>query len=178
VAGEVERHQRTIADIEANQEKLVQLYYSDLVFDDVLRREQERLRGERIAAQNLLSAAEAETVDLQTRLEDALERIKRPYKTFVSADESKRRLLNAAVFKHIEVDSDGEISKATMTPVYDAFRGWNSGFGCPHGAPEGGTAPGQRGPAFYRPRPASTYCMKVEPRSSKMTRLGFFVLKR
>ncbi len=42
---EADRHERTLKRIESKQEKLIQLYYKDLVSEDVLEREQEKLKG-------------------------------------------------------------------------------------------------------------------------------------
>ncbi len=53
------RHARRIAQIEAHQAKLVQLYLRDLASDEVLREEQERLSAEKKAASRLLGGANA-----------------------------------------------------------------------------------------------------------------------
>ncbi len=57
---EAERHQRALKAIEAKQEKLVQLYYKDLVSEDVFSAEQDKLKAERRAAQRLQDTATTE----------------------------------------------------------------------------------------------------------------------
>ena len=59
---EAERHQRALKAIEAKQEKLVQLYYKDLVSEDVFAAEQDKLKTERRAAQRLQNTAITELV--------------------------------------------------------------------------------------------------------------------
>jgi site-specific DNA recombinase len=145
VEREAQRHRQTIEQLKANQEKLVQMYYQDLVDEEVLRTEQARLKQERAAAERLLAASEAFTVDLHARLEEALARIDRPHESFLEADPPLRRVMNAAVYVRIEVRPDGDLADATLTPTYQAISAWQSGFGRP-----ARTQPSQKRP----PRPS------------------------
>jgi site-specific DNA recombinase len=131
VTKEAERHERTLRQIEANQEKLVQLYYRDLVSEEVLRKEQHRLKKERAAAERLKDAATAQATDLNEALEEALARIDRPYDAYLESDGLKRRTLNQAVFDRIEVGSDGNLEDVALAPAYAALAAWKPGLGRP-----------------------------------------------
>jgi site-specific DNA recombinase len=65
---EAERHERMLKQIEAKQEKLIQLYYRDRVTDDVFAAEQEKLKAEQRAAERLRASAAAQLEDVRVRL--------------------------------------------------------------------------------------------------------------
>ncbi len=139
---EAERHERTLKAIEAKQEKLVQLFYQDLVTEDVLQREQDRLKTERRAADHLQNTAAAQLDDVQEALDLALSRVARPYETYREGTELERRLLNRAIFKHIEIGEDGTITEATLKPIYRALTPWQPNLARPQTTP--GEGPGQQ----------------------------------
>jgi site-specific DNA recombinase len=128
---EAERHQRALKAIEAKQEKLVQLYYKDLVTEDVFAAEQDKLKAERRAAQRLQSTAIAELDDVQQALDLALSRVTNPYQVYTEGTELERRLMNRAIFEHIEIGPDAEITGTTLTPIYAALSAWQPGLGQP-----------------------------------------------
>ncbi len=154
---EAERHERTLAQIEAKQEKLVQLYYKDLVTEDVFEREQDRLKVERRAAKRLRNTAAAQLDDVQEALDLALSRVNRPYDVYHDGTDLERRVMNNAIFERIEVGEDGTITKTTLTPVYKALTAWQPGLGRPQPAQE--KTPGRAGPlaANFRPVPARVH---------------------
>jgi hypothetical protein len=94
---EIARHERTISTLEANQARLVQLSYEDLVSEAVLAREQHRLDDERQQAQTILSRAKRGVVDVQAELQEALNRTKTPYATDQAGSPLIRRILNQAL---------------------------------------------------------------------------------
>ena len=65
VRAEADRHEHTLTRIESKQEKLIQLYYKDLVSEDVLEREQDKLKTERRAAEHLRATAAVQTEDVE-----------------------------------------------------------------------------------------------------------------
>jgi site-specific DNA recombinase len=148
---EAERHERTLKQIEAKQEKLVQLYYKDLVTEDVFEREQDRLKIERRAAKRLRSTAIAQLDEVQEALDLALSRVNRPYEVYREGTALERRVMNNAIFERIEIGEEGTITKTTLKPVYKALSAWQPGLGCPQ-APQG-KVPGHDGPraADFRP---------------------------
>ena len=78
VAKHIERHWRRIKTLEENQTRLVQLSYQGLVSDEVLASEQQRLETEKLQAERLLEAAELHARDIETALDGAWPRPRRP----------------------------------------------------------------------------------------------------
>jgi site-specific DNA recombinase len=128
---EAERHERTLAQIEAKQEKLVQLYYQDLVTENVFAAEQDKLKAERRAAKRLRATATAQLDDVQDALDLALSRVQRPQEVYRDGTPLERRVMNLAIFERIEVGPDAEITGTVLTPVYDALSAWHPGLGRP-----------------------------------------------
>jgi site-specific DNA recombinase len=128
---EAERHERTLAQIEAKQEKLIQLYYQDLVTEKVFAAEQEKLKAERRAADRLRTAAAAQLGDIKEALDLALSRVDRPEEVYRDGTPLERRVMNLAIFERIEVGPEGEITGTKLTPVYAALRAWQPGLGRP-----------------------------------------------
>jgi hypothetical protein len=127
---EAESHERRLKEIEAKQEKLVQLFYKDLVDESVFESEQDKLKDERQAAERLRGVETAQLVDVEEALEIALSRIDRVYETYLDGTELERRVLNRAILVHIEVGSDG-ITGTKLTPAYEALKAWHRPLGQP-----------------------------------------------
>jgi hypothetical protein len=154
---ETERHQRTLRAIEAKQEKLVQLFYKDLVTEDVFASEQAKLKKERSAAKRLKAAATAHLDDVKAALDLALSRVEQPFDVYRDGTELERRIMNRAIFERIEIGEDGEITDTALTPVYDALSAWQPGLALPA---RPGSDAGPRRPPYalcstvYRSRPS------------------------
>lgn len=142
---EAERHERALKKIEGKQEKLVQLFYKDLVSEDVFAAEQEKLKTERRAAERLRSTAAAQIEDVQATLDVALSRVERPYEFYRDATPIERRIFNQAIFERIEVGPDAEITGTVLTPIYEALSAWEPGLGRPR-------TTGQKAKSQDRPR--------------------------
>jgi site-specific DNA recombinase len=151
VEHEAERHERRIKQIEAKQEKLIQLYFNDRISEDVFTAEQDKLKAERHAADQLRATATAQLDDVQAALDLALSRVERPQEVYRDGTPTERRLLNRAIFERIEVGPEAEITDTQLTPVYKALSAWKPGLGQPKGRP--GIGHGQDGPttADFRP---------------------------
>ena len=131
VAKDIERHQRKIKKLEANQARLVQMSYEGLVSNEVLASEQQRLEAEKLQASRLLEAAELHARDIETALDGALAKTKTPRATYLASTPLERRLLNQTFFKRILVGEDGTIESAELTTVYAALATWEPGLGRP-----------------------------------------------
>lgn len=131
VVQEAERHERTLTQIEAKQEKLVQLYYQDLVTLDVFERQQAKLKAEERAAQRLRRVAIVQSENVEQNLKDALDRLKDIEQMYLDGTPLERRVLNRAIFKRIDVGEEGEITDTALTPVYEALTAWKPGLGHP-----------------------------------------------
>lgn len=128
---EAERHERALAQIEAKQEKLVQLYYQDLASEKVFAAEQDKLKAERRAAIRLRSTAVAQLDDIQEALDLALSRVDCPQEIYRDATPLERCVMNLAIFERIEVGPDAEITGTKLTPVYEALSAWQPDLGQP-----------------------------------------------
>jgi site-specific DNA recombinase len=155
VQRETERHQRALKAIEAKQEKLVQLYYKDLVSEDVFAAEQDKLKDERRAAQRLQEAATTELEDIQQALDLALSRVSKPYEVYTQGTELERRIMNRAIFERIEIGPEAEITGTTLTPVYAALSAWQPDLGQPAASQPKGRE--MLGTASFRPNPAPVH---------------------
>jgi site-specific DNA recombinase len=158
VEREAERHQRALKAIEAKQEKLVQLYYKDLVSEDVFKAEQDKLKDERRAAQRLQNTAIAALEDIQEALDLALSRVNKPYEVYTEGNELERRLMNRAIFERIEIGPDAEITGTTLTPIYAALSAWQPNLGQPTAARQQKRQRGL-GTASFRPTTAPVHCV-------------------
>ncbi|MGH2853022.1 MAG: recombinase family protein [Solirubrobacteraceae bacterium] len=150
---EAERHERTLAQIEAKQEKLVQLYYQDLVSENVFAAEQDKLKAERRAAKRLRATATAQLDDVQDALDLALSRVQRPQEVYRDGTPLERRVMNLAIFERIEVGPDAEITGTALTPVYEALSAWQPGLGRPKTHRKGGSKAQDR-PCSAKVRPS------------------------
>jgi site-specific DNA recombinase len=131
IESEAKRHERTIKQIEAKQQKLIQLFYNDRISEDVFDTEQDKLKTERRAANQLRATATAQLDDVQAALDLALSRVEHPYEVYRDGTPLERRLMNRAIFERIEVGPDAEITGTTLTPIYQALSAWQPGLGQP-----------------------------------------------
>jgi DNA invertase Pin-like site-specific DNA recombinase len=126
---EASRHVRRIKQIEANQAKLVQLYYKDLVSEDVLEQEQTRLREEKAAADRLLRVATLEAEEVEGALDEALRRVDKPGRAYRDGTPLERRVMNGSFFERIEVGPAPTITEVELTPITEALRAWEPSLG-------------------------------------------------
>jgi site-specific DNA recombinase len=93
---ESQRHARRLKELNAEQQKLVQLYYRDLVSEDVLKSEQERIKAERAQAHRWADQAAHDVQDVMQALDEALNLLDRQQIPYDQATPNQRRLLNQA----------------------------------------------------------------------------------
>jgi site-specific DNA recombinase len=139
---EAKRHERAIKQIEAKQQKLIQLFYNDRISEDLFAAEQDKLKAERRAATQLRDIAAAQVDDVQSALDLALSRVERPYEVYRDASPLERRLMNRAIFDRLEVGRDAEITGTKLTPVYEALSAWHPSLGRPKSRRESQDRPG------------------------------------
>lgn len=156
---EAARHQRALKAIEAKQEKLVQLYYKDLVSEDVFAAEQDKLKDERRAAQRLQDTATTELENIQEALDLALSRVSKPHEVYTEGTELERRIMNRAIFARIEIGPEAEITGTTLTPIYAALSAWQPSLGQP--AARKPKAPKRGGTADFRPATAPVHVTRL-----------------
>ena len=107
------------------------LYYKDLVSEDVLRSEQERLQAESAAAAHLIELADAQSSDLDTTLRETLKLYTKPLQTYTGGTAYERRTYNQSVFRRILIGRDGDVISAEPAPITAALEAYKPGLGQP-----------------------------------------------
>ena len=117
---ESERHARRLRELTDQQQKLIQLFYRDLVSEETLRAEQERIKTERAQAHRWSEAATRDVTDVMQALDEALSLLDRLHAPYRDATPSQRRLLNQALFSHIFVIDPGAVD-CELTELYEGL---------------------------------------------------------
>ncbi len=103
-------HERRLRELKAEQQKLVQLSFKELIDDEVLAAEQERISAERAQARKWNEAAVHEVREIMSALDDALALVDKTVPYAVS-EPTERRLINQATHvvlaPYLEIDGDG-----------------------------------------------------------------------
>jgi DNA invertase Pin-like site-specific DNA recombinase len=154
---DIDEHRRRIDALKKKQAKLLELAYADLVDEEVLRDEQERLRVERGAAEALIRQAETERADLMIVLDSALALRTDPQDAYAASTPFERRLMNRALFRRIAIGPEpGELSVQAQ-PVHEALeaysKAWTADPGPAFSSSAGLTLGQVRPPCTRRPRP-------------------------
>jgi site-specific DNA recombinase len=118
---EVERAARTIAELTAQRDKLLQAHYADAVPLDQLKVEQERIARQLAAAHEALSGSRLQRQQLEDTLDRALVLLERGDSQYAAAPSIVRRDLNQAVFERFWLIDD-EIAEAQFTALFDRLR--------------------------------------------------------
>ena len=113
--GEAERATRRLESLKAEQQRLLQLAYRDLVDDEVLAAEQERIRQERARVAKWAEAASHSSEEMQAALEEALALLDAPGQAYQRATLPVRRMFNQAVFEQLFV-VNGEVVGTAPSP--------------------------------------------------------------
>lgn len=122
------RHARRLDELTTQQTKLVQLFYSDAVSEDVLRAEQVRIEAERAETERWLAEATRNVEAILSRLEQALALLASPGATYAQAASSVRRLINQAIFERIEIwfKPDSERDDVAIDAAHDRRYEWEA----------------------------------------------------
>lgn len=107
VAGkQSEHHKRRLQTLQDEQQKLIQLHYRDLVSEEVLQAEQQRIETERGQARRWVESATHEASDVMEALDDALALVEHCHEVYLAAEPMVRRLMNQAIFEQLLVHTD------------------------------------------------------------------------
>ena len=117
---EAARHLRRLDELNAEQQKLVQLYYRDLVSEEVLAAEQARIESERVDARVWTKAAKSDATDVLEALDKALALVSATADPYAHASPTARRLLLQTVFERLTITEDDV--RAVRTPLYTELR--------------------------------------------------------
>ena len=114
---EAERHQRRLHELTGQQQKLLQLYYSGGVSQEVMQAEQARIETERVNAEHWSDMAKRQVEDVDQALKDALALIDLATAPYLTANPLERRLINLAIYLMLLV-SHPDTVKAQPTAFY------------------------------------------------------------
>jgi site-specific DNA recombinase len=101
-----EHHKRRLQTLQDEQQKLIQLHYRDLVSEEVLQAEQQRIEAERGQARRWVESATHEASEVMEALNDALALVEHCHEVYLAAEPSVRRLMNQAIFEQLLVCTD------------------------------------------------------------------------
>ena len=108
----LKRQQRLLAE----RDKLLQAHYAEAVPLDLLKSEQDRIRGPLSQIIERLARTEFEYNACETNLVAALKFLENSYRTYLDADEVLRRQINQALFKRINIDRGGKVNADLTEP--------------------------------------------------------------
>lgn len=154
----IEEHRRRIDALKKKQAKLLELAYEDLVDEEVLRDEQERLRTERSAAEALIRQAETEREDLLIALDGALALRADPRGSYAASTPFERRLMNRALFKRIVIGPESGDLTVQPQSVHEALEVYSEAWTADSGSAlssSPGLIGGQTRPPFRAKAPVS-----------------------
>lgn len=115
---ESDRHNRRLRELNAQQQKLVQLHYQEAVSIEVMQAEQQRIEAERSQAHRWGTAAVAEVHDVLEALKIALALVDEGRLPYAAANEFCKRLINQALYEKIVVESVDDAALGQLTPLY------------------------------------------------------------
>jgi hypothetical protein len=117
---EAVRAERRLETLKAEQQRLLQLSYRDLVDDDVLAAEQARIRHERAQVAKWAKQADLNAEDISAALEKALALLNDPGTAYKLATPMVRRMFNQDLFDKLLVRGD-DVTGAEPTEWVTAF---------------------------------------------------------
>ncbi|HEV7495002.1 recombinase family protein [Baekduia sp.] len=126
---EIARHKRRIRDVETKQQKLLELYYKDLISDTVFEHEQAELREQHAAVAAIVEHSEGAAEEFEGQLQAAIALLSDPHYFYRYATPVQRRALNRWVWQRIEVGADDEVIEAEPTSLLAAFAAWQPDIG-------------------------------------------------
>ncbi len=115
---ESERHTRRLRELTGHQQKLIQLYYRNLVSEEALAAEQERIEQERTEARRWAEAAAHDGREVMEALDEALALVDAGRLPYSDASPQVRRLMNQAIFLRLIV-FDPDTAGGERTALYE-----------------------------------------------------------
>ena len=119
-AARLARAQRTLARLDTERRKLVQMAYADAIPLDLLKSEQDRIAREREAAEREAAQAGVAGQDVMATYNQARDLMERGAAVYLMGGPEVRRLLNRAFITRIEVDAEEE--QATLASPWREIR--------------------------------------------------------
>jgi site-specific DNA recombinase len=101
-----DHHQRRLRTLQDEQQKLIQLHYRNLVSEEVLQAEQQRIETERGQARRWVESATHEASEVMEALKEALALVEYCHQVYLAAEPMVRRLMNQAIFERFLVHTD------------------------------------------------------------------------
>jgi site-specific DNA recombinase len=131
---EREQIETALKSIAAQEKKLLQAHYNDLISSELFTEEQQRLRRERVAAEQRQGELQADHRVTLDRLELALGLTDRVQAAYSGAEPQTRRIFNQAIFARIWIDREEVARRELATPFRDLLAEDLAGGGPAHGA--------------------------------------------
>ena len=97
-------------------------HYAGAVPIDILKEEQDRIKGELATAGALMTNSEIHWESLEDNLDRALSLASRVGSTYELANDQVRRQLNQAIFEQVHIEVDGSVLYARMNQPFAAFQ--------------------------------------------------------
>jgi site-specific DNA recombinase len=101
-----DHHKRRLRTLQDEQQKLIQLHYRNLVSEEVLQAEQQRIETERGQARRWVESATHEASEVMEALKEALALVLCCHEIYLAAEPMVRRLMNQAIFERFLVHTD------------------------------------------------------------------------
>ncbi|GAB3990722.1 hypothetical protein GCM10028771_07970 [Nocardioides marmoraquaticus] len=131
---------RRVADLERQQQKLMDAFLADAMSVQVLKARQIEVESQLADAHRLLASAQTSGEAVSARLEQVLDLLRHAEALYATVDDDARKLLNHAVFETFLVDrkqEDGQttiLARAPLTPLVEAVIAGPSDDGGPETA--------------------------------------------
>lgn len=113
---ELARQQRRSRDLERQQAKAKEAYYSDAMSLDEFRSEQRRIANEKRTVDVTVSRCQMEIEELRLAVAEALGLLADAHQLYLAASSSIRRQLNQAVFSKFRVGDGGDVRADLAAP--------------------------------------------------------------
>lgn len=117
-ASSLKEAELALADAAARSDRLMQAYYAGAIDVETLRKEQDRIRASKLAAERCIKDASLAEDKIRRALDTSLHVLHRGHSQYVVATDQSRRDLNQAVFERIYLDDD-EVVEDRRRAVYD-----------------------------------------------------------
>jgi site-specific DNA recombinase len=113
---ETRRARAELTRLDNEERKLLTAHYQDRISDHLFAEEQARIRKERTAADQLLQRFQLNHHETLTTLDTALQLTTNIQHAYLNATPTERRLLNQALFKKIEIDTEDTTNHQLQAP--------------------------------------------------------------
>lgn len=108
------------AQLEDEQQKLLQAHYAGAIPLDLLKREQDRITASLETIEHRITAHDGHYAAARENLDDSLKLLSNAADIYEHADDANRRLINQALFKAIYIDEDNDVRVGYRNP-YDGL---------------------------------------------------------